>query len=298
MASHYELDVSVISGKNLKNVNWKNGDLRPYVVLWVDPATKVTTGVDQENDDDPIWDARVVVPIPPPSYGVNSIEDGALYVDVVHAVSGDEEGVNPLVGSAKLKLKEVIEEVGVGESITKTLKLKRPSGRPHGKLKVSICVREPVRHYPPPGGDAYRPHGMVYEESRRDFGGGYGTEPVGYPQYAAAGSQPGGGYPYYGGGGGAPPTSGYPYYGGGEGGAPPSSGYPYHGGDGQAYGAPGVVVEEKKESKFGGMGTGLAVGAVAGVLGGLAIAEGIDYVEDKFDDEVAEQVEEQLEDDE
>uniref|UniRef100_A0A2N9HYB1 Uncharacterized protein n=1 Tax=Fagus sylvatica TaxID=28930 RepID=A0A2N9HYB1_FAGSY len=38
----------------------------------------------------------------------------------------------------------------------------------------------------------------------------------------------------------------------------------------------------RQKSKFGGMGTGLAVGAVAGVLGGLAIAEGVDYVEDKI----------------
>ena len=44
----------------------------------------------------------------------------------------------------------------------------------------------------------------------------------------------------------------------------------------------GQQPEEKTKSKFGGMGTGLAVGAVAGVLGGLAIAEGVDYVEDKI----------------
>ena len=53
-------------------------------------------------------------------------------------------------------------------------------------------------------------------------------------------------------------------------------------------------MEEKKKSKLGGMGTGLAVGAVGGVLGGLALAEGIDALEDHFEDDAAEKVEDDL----
>jgi hypothetical protein len=53
-------------------------------------------------------------------------------------------------------------------------------------------------------------------------------------------------------------------------------------------------VEEKKKSKFGGMGTGLAVGAGAGVLGGVALVEGAEYLEDKIADDAAEKVEDDL----
>ncbi|KAL9324061.1 hypothetical protein ACSQ67_008918 [Phaseolus vulgaris] len=54
------------------------------------------------------------------------------------------------------------------------------------------------------------------------------------------------------------------------------------------------TAQEEKKSKFGGMGTGLAVGAVAGVLGGVALVEGADFLEDKIADDVAENVEDDL----
>jgi hypothetical protein len=76
----------------------------------------------------------------PPS---SQLEEAKLYIDVVHANAA--EGVKPLVGSAKLHLHEVVDDVGIGGKAIKSLKLKRPSGRPHGKLEVKVAVMEPHR---------------------------------------------------------------------------------------------------------------------------------------------------------
>lgn len=93
------------------------------------------------------------------------------------------------------------------------------------------------------------------------YGGPYAAPPSGYPYNAAPAP--------------APAAYGQP--------AQPSYGQP-------SYGQVQYGQEETKKSKFGGMGTGLAVGAVAGALGAFALAEGVEYVEDKIAEDVAEKV--------
>ncbi|KAF3335751.1 transcription elongation factor SPT5 [Carex littledalei] len=292
MGSRYEVEVTIESAKNLKNVNWRNGELKPYAVVWIDDGPKVASKVDVDNDEDPIWNEKLLVPLPPSS----RLEDAKLYIDVVHA--NPKEGVKPLVGSAKLHLSEVVDDVGIGGKAIKSLKLKRPSGRPHGKIEVKVAVKEPSRYYdqnaPPYGQSASRGYGEQY-------GRGYGEQYGGYGQpYAPPQPQPGYGYPA------AAPPSGYPYggppqpaYGSGSYAAPPAYSAPPAYGSGSydsygsgAYGA-APVQQDQKKGKLG-MGAGLAIGAVGGVLGGLALAEGIDYVEDKIEDNVAEKVEDDL----
>lgn len=270
MASRYEVEVTITSAKDLKNVNWRHGPNRPYAVLWVDPNKKCSTKVDDEGDTCPYWDETLAIPLLGPVD-----DDTTLFIDVVHA--GNEEDTKKLIGSAKLKLKDVINDVGLGERASLTLKLKRPSGRPHGKVDVKVAVRE--SRYSPPGAYHTPPYGVPPSGSRDypappTYGYPYGRPPQD-PYYATA-----------------PPPSGYPY---GAYNAPPAYGQPSYG----AYGAapPGGYygqVEEKKKSKFGGMGTGLAVGAVGGILGGLALAEGVDALEDHVADEAAEKVEDDL----
>ncbi|XVF50862.1 hypothetical protein PTKIN_Ptkin04bG0137700 [Pterospermum kingtungense] len=259
MASPHEIEVTLASAKDLKNVNWRHGPIRPYVVAWVDPNNKCSSKVDQEGDMFPFWDETIVIPLPAP---IN--EDTTLFIDVVH--SGSEEDTKPLIGSAKLKLREVLDEVGFGERHKKTLQLKRPSGRPQGKVEVKVLIREPRYHAPDP---YHAPPYGVSSPASRDY-------PAAPPSY--------GGYPY------SQPQN--PYYN-----TPPPAGYPY-GTSAYNYNAQGsggyYVKEEKKKSKFGGMGTGLAVGAVAGVLGGLALAEGVDALEDHIANEAAEKVEDDL----
>lgn len=262
MTSRYELDITIVSAQNLKNINWRHGPLKPYAVVWIDPNHKFSTHVDEKGDESPVWNKKLTVPLHDP------IEDSTLYIDIVHANA--EEDTKPLIGSAKVKLKDVVDEVGIGHEFADWVTLKRPSGRPHGKLEVKVEIKEPRYHAPDP----------------------YGVPP---PQHYAYPAPPpyGGNYAYpappiYGGNYAAPP-SGYPYpptYG-----APPQYGQPGYGGQ-PAYGGQPSYTEPKK-SKYG-MGTGMAVGAAAGLLGGLAIAEGVDYVEDQIAEDVAEKVEDDL----
>ncbi|KAG0461887.1 hypothetical protein HPP92_020363 [Vanilla planifolia] len=263
MATRYDVEVTILSARDLKNVNWRHGNLRPYAVAWIDQSAKCSTKVDIDHDTDPEWDEKLTIPLPPG----RSLRDATLFIDIVHADA--EENTKPLVGSTRLPLSEVVDEVGIGGKLERTIKLKRPSGRPQGKLDLRIVVKEPLMPYY----DPYAPpqtlpvHGQPY--GSRDF-----RDP-----YAYASPR---GYPY-----GAPPPAAYPYAG------PPAVGYQY-GGAQPAYDQ--TASGSRKSSKFG-MGTGLAVGAAAGVLGGLALAEGVDYVEDKFEDDVSEKVDEDLADD-
>ncbi|CAK9318251.1 unnamed protein product [Citrullus colocynthis] len=279
MASRYELEVKIQSARDLKNINWKYGTLKPYAVVWIDPKNKSSTKVDPEGDTSPYWDETLVIPFSSP------IEDATLHIDVVHVVDADED-TKPLIGSARLRLSEVVDDVGLGESSQRTLQLKRPSGRPQGKVEVKVTVREPRYRT----SDSYYapPYGVPPPGTARDFS----APPP--PPYADPYSAPPN--PYYS----TAPPSGYPY-GGYNAPAPygqsnygqPSYGQASYGqpayGDQAYYGQP----EEKKKSKYG-MGTGLAVGAVAGVLGGLAIGEGVDYLEDKIAEDAAERVEDDL----
>ncbi|XP_068640697.1 protein SRC2 homolog [Aristolochia californica] len=256
-----EVEVRIRSAKDLKNVNWRHGDLEPYAVVWVHPDAKCSTKVDPAGDTSPNWDETLTLPL-----GGLPIDDATLAVDIVHA--GAADGTKPLIGSARLPLRDVLDDVGLGERCFRTLKLKRPSGRPQGKLDLEITVREERYYQPPPP-----PPGYGYSYSR-DYAR---QPPVGYPYGAPP---PHAQSPY------AAPPVGYPYN-QAQATAPASAPYAY------GYGEYGRPEEGKKGSKFG-MGTGLAVGAVAGALGGLALAEGVSALEDKIADDAAERVEDDL----
>ncbi|PRQ50876.1 putative C2 domain-containing protein [Rosa chinensis] len=261
MASGHEVQVKLSSARDLKNVNWRHGPLKPYAVGWVEPRNKLSTKVDEDGDTSPEWDETLTIPIPGP---VN--DDTMLHIDIVHA--GAEPDTKQLVGSARLRLRDVVDDVGYEERASRTLHLKRPSGRPQGKVDVKVTVREPRYRVPEP---YYVPP--------------YGVPPAGSGGYHAPPPPPAYGDPY------AAPPQPPPVYGGTY--AAPPSGYPYNATPvaysqpaQPSYGQVQYGQEEKKKSKFGGMGTGLAVGAVAGALGAFALAEGVDYVEDKIADDV------------
>lgn len=160
MASRYELEVKIQSARDLKNINWKYGTLKPYAVVWIDPKNKSSTKVDPEGDTSPYWDETLVIPFSSP------IEDATLHIDVVHVVDADED-TKPLIGSARLRLSEVVDDVGLGESSQRTLQLKRPSGRPQGKVEVKVTVREPRYRT----SDSYYapPYGVPPPGTARDF---------------------------------------------------------------------------------------------------------------------------------
>ncbi|GLJ42093.1 hypothetical protein SUGI_0871670 [Cryptomeria japonica] len=274
-----DVDLTFISAKDLKNVNWRYGDLRPYAVVWVDPDNKVSSQVDREGDTKPSWNEKLTIPINRP------LQDAELTIEIIHEKASEQ--TKPLIGTARVRLSEILDEVGFDQRQERTLKLKRPSGRPQGKLEIAICLRErrwPEQQYPyqqPYGTRDYAP--APYPSQQYPYA--YGSNPPPQPYaYGYGSNPPPQQYPYA-----ANPPSQYPS---GPYGNPypqqapvsygASSGY----GSGPAYGE----TQKPKSSKFG-VGTGLAVGAVAGVLGGLALAEGAEYVEDKIADDAAEKVE-------
>lgn len=265
MASGHEVQVKLSSARDLKNVNWRYGPVKPYAVVWVEPRNKCSTKADDEGDTSPEWDETLTIPLLGP---VN--DDTMLYIDIVHA--GSEPDTKQLVGSARLRLHEVIDEVGFDERASRTLQLKRPSGRPQGKVDVKVTVREPRYRAPEP---YYAPpYGVPPAGS-----GGFHA-PAYVDPYAAPPPPPVYGGPY------AAPPSGYP-----NNAAPAAYGQPAQPSYGQpSYGQVQYGQEEKKKSKFGGIGTGLAVGAVAGALGAFVLGEGVEYVEDKIAENVAEKV--------
>jgi len=295
-----DVELTVLSARDLKNVNWRYGDLRPYAVAWVDPDIKVSTRVDQDGDTNPSWDEKLTIPV-----GNRPLEDAELTIEIVH--EKPSELTKPLVGTARIPLSQVLDEVGFEEKLERTLKLKRPSGRPQGKLVILIGLREkrwPEPQYAQPyGSRGYNPNYPAYPSQQYP----YANPPAGYANPPAGYANPPAGYPYsyqppnpyaqpspYGQPNPYPGSNPSPYGGSYYNEAPPvgssSGGYsaakatpaPY-------YGQP----EKPKSSKFG-MGTGLAVGAVAGALGGLALGEVVNYEEDKIEDRAAERVEDNL----
>ncbi|KAL6838484.1 hypothetical protein ACP4OV_031729 [Aristida adscensionis] len=301
MGSRYEVEVTVGSARELKNVNWRNGDLKPYAVVWVDSGAKCSTRVDLDGGESPAWEEKLLVPLPPAS----RLDDAVLYIDVVHANAA--EGVKPLVGSARLALRDVLSDAGVGGRASRSLRLKRPSGRPQGRLDVRVAVKEPSRYYDPTPypAPAYANHTSSRDPYAAPASAGYASGGAyGYGSGAGAGGY-GAAQPYA-----AAPPAGYPSS---YGAAPPAAAYgaaaapvaaygaaaPAAGGAPAAgYGAAPAVQQQQDGKKGGGkmgMGTGLAVGAAAGVLGGLALAGGASYLENKFEERVAERVEENLE---
>lgn len=294
MAAPQEMQVTFVSGKDLQNVNWRHGPIKPYAVVWVDPNSKLATKVDEKGDTCPTWNSTLVIPLLCP---IN--DDTNLYVDVIHA--GNEEKTKPLIGSAKLNLRDVLKDSGGYGEYEKSLKLKRPSGRPQGKVDVKVLIRGPGYHVP--------------VQSRATPSYGYPqSAPYGAPQPAPYGAHPATPYGAY------PPASygalsgyGYPYAQQPQNPYYPvaqQGGYSYNAynyiaqpqpvlygaptGHGQApYGATattgGGYYEDNnnKKKKFGGTGADMAMGAAMGVgvgaLGGLAIAEGLDALTDDAD---------------
>lgn len=174
MAARFEVEVKISSARDVDNVNSRNGPLKPYAVVWVDPKGKCCTKVDEKGDTAPSWNEKLVIPL----YG--PIEESTLFIDIVHAHA--TEGMNPLAGSAKLSLREVVDKVGIGNMTERSLELKNSSGRPHGKVKVEVTLRDPryraqdPYHAPPPAGSA---------PTSQPYGGSYGAPASGSFPYGA-----------------------------------------------------------------------------------------------------------------
>ena len=245
MASPYEVEVKLLSAKNLKNVNWRNGPNLPYVVVWVDPAQKRSTNVDNSGDTQPNWNEKLITPMPPST----SINNCIVFIDVLHLESNNKPPL--IIGSTQLPLNGI--KIDDLSGVNCTLMLKRPSGRPQGTVDVKVIIKNLAYHTPygvPPYGSPYcAAPGASLSVT---YGNPYNVAPpppVGYdypiaaPTYVAA----------------SRPRVGYPA-------APASAPYAY----GQSIQQGTQQGESEKSSQFG-LGTGLAVGAGAGLAVGVVV---------------------------
>ncbi|PWA37887.1 hypothetical protein CTI12_AA586080 [Artemisia annua] len=244
-----DLELTIISAKHLKNVNWRNGHLSPYVIFWLDPTHKLATKSDDSNNTKPVWNERFILPVQP---GPNP----ALTLEVFHSKPSDTN--KPLVDDV----------INSDDDGIRSFDLKRPSGRASGKIRLKMSIRDNYQFAPQ----------MQTSRPFTDRPGGYGgpSAPVDYvPPPPPQAQWPGG----YGGGGGAGPSAPVDYVKL----PPPPPQMPRtvdgYGGGGAGPSAPVDYAQYDQKQKSGKI--GLGVGGVVGGMSGLSIDDGLRYEEEK-----------------
>ncbi|XP_010487318.1 PREDICTED: formin-like protein 3 [Camelina sativa] len=152
MASSEPLDliVTVVSAKHLKNVNWRNGDLKPYVVLYLDQDQRLSTRSDDSASIKPVWNERITLPL------TRSVHESVLNIEVFHSNSNSSDLAKTLVGSVRFPLARLIDSDGsIIPELINSLELVRPSARPQGKIRLKLSIKDrpippPQQHPPPP----------------------------------------------------------------------------------------------------------------------------------------------------
>ncbi|KVI09915.1 neural Wiskott-Aldrich syndrome protein-like [Cynara cardunculus var. scolymus] len=293
-----DLEITIVSAKHLKNVNWRNGDLSPYAIFWLDPDRRLATKSDDSNSTKPVWNERFLIPLPSVSAAA------VLTLEIFHSKPSDTP--KPLVGTLRVPIDDLPNPED--STVIRTFELRRPSGRPSGKIRLKLALRErplpdyqvtpqPAYYYttaPPPSYGRYPPSQPPYGTSLPPppaVAPPAPSPPPPHPYHYGSYTDPYAGY-YQGGYYSQPPPPQTPRpftdrqssYGGGGG-----------GGSGSVSGGPSAPVDyaqyEQKQrpgkvASGPGLGTGLAVGAVAGGLAGLALDEGSRYEEEKIADRV------------
>ncbi|KAK6929454.1 C2 domain [Dillenia turbinata] len=273
-----ELDITIVSAKHLKNVNWRNGNLKPYAVFWIDPDRRLFTKPDESGSTSPVWNERFTLPINKPLDDPSCL----LTLEIFHSKPSDTP--KPLVGTLHFPLKNLVpsETEDPSSSEIRKFELVLPSGRPQGKIKVKMSIRE----RPLPDYHIAHQHPYYYSSAPSpplpDYRQ-YSSTPS--PYVSAPVSAPVSPYPY----------TGYSdtysgYYSGYYGPPPPLPPRPFFDRPVAGYGGPSAPVDysgyEKQKGGKLGVGSGLAVGAVGGALGGLTLEERMKYEEEKTENRV------------
>lgn len=287
MAMQRPLDLTLISAKDLKDVNFFS-KMEVYAEAWLsgDPRDRQRTATDRDGGKNPSWNnatLRFCVP------------DGPVDGLLLHVLLRCERALGDRdVGEVHVPVRELVSTPGSGKSAQfVSYEVRRPSGKPKGILNFSYKFGEPVvasapfpapyeapaTAYPAPGAAAaYTAPGAAsaYAAPAPAAGSSKADVPVtAYPAgtsaaYPAPGaSYPPTGYPAY------PPPPPQPYgYG-----APPPQGYGYPPPPAYGYGAPPVVQPQPpKKNKFGmGLGAGLLGGALGGLLIGDMVSDAADF---------------------
>ncbi|KAL2458535.1 Calcium-dependent lipid-binding (CaLB domain) family protein [Abeliophyllum distichum] len=120
----YNLDITIVNAKHLKNVNRRQGDHRPYIIFWVDPDRRLATKPDYSGTTRLVWNEHFVLPLSLPP------RDSLLTLVIFH--SRPSETSKPLVGTLRIELRDLLVDSNESSIRVKSFEVKRPSGRLRG----------------------------------------------------------------------------------------------------------------------------------------------------------------------
>ncbi|KAB1210648.1 hypothetical protein CJ030_MR6G009088 [Morella rubra] len=127
-----DLEITVVSAKHLKNVNWRNGEVKPYATFYLDPDHRHATRPDDSGSTRPVWNERFCLPLTRP------VHDSVLTLEIFH--SRPSETPKPLVGALRFSLTNLVGDSDDSTRPIRTLELLRPSGRPQGKVRLKLAL--------------------------------------------------------------------------------------------------------------------------------------------------------------
>ncbi|CAM6024854.1 unnamed protein product [Sphagnum balticum] len=253
-----EIELTIISAQDLKNVKSFGGKMSPYAVAWVYPNMKVPTPMAPSGGENPTWNANLKLVCEE-----RLVEQGNLVITI--DVYNHSSFSNKSIGSASLPLPQNMTGDGKSQgskngtqSKVISLPVRRPSGRVQGTLNVAVKLGELITNIPAAWGSSnvatdYNATGRGKNEPMTAYpAAGY---PAGFNLQGAGGSsnqQYAAAYPQY------PPqyaSQQVPYY-------PPA------GAGGGSYMQP---PPPPRRNGFGG--AGLGTGLLGGALGGLLLGD-------------------------
>ncbi|KAH7435293.1 hypothetical protein KP509_06G058200 [Ceratopteris richardii] len=128
------IELTIMAAEGLKNVSFLRSRMSPFAVAFVEPYSKQSTRVLTKGGKDPVWNDSMQIAIP---FRLLSDPVASLTLQVFN------EGAigTPVVGATQLLLQDLLRHAalkGNGEGDILTLQLFRPSGRPHGIIRIFL----------------------------------------------------------------------------------------------------------------------------------------------------------------
>ncbi|KAK6243062.1 hypothetical protein QUC31_009471 [Theobroma cacao] len=263
------LEINVISGKDLKDVNlFTKMDVYAVVSINGDHRTSQKTPVDKDCGSNPKWNYTM-------RFTVDEANARQNRLNLVFRLKSERQLGDKDIGVVQVPIKELLDHNNADEKVEQNVSysVRLPNGKAKGVLDFSYKFGEkfskPVPQPPVPGAEA-----MYVDKHGEKPAMAYPPPPVGYPGGSSGHPPPppAGAYP-------PPPhgMAGYPY-------PPPGGAYQPYGYPAPGYGYPGYPpaaqvgygyppVQKPQKPKKSGMGAGLGLGLAGGLLGGMLIGD-------------------------
>jgi hypothetical protein len=124
-----ELEVTVLSAQDLKNVKLTGGTMNPYCVAWIYPHTKVAGPVNNGGGVNPTWNATIKLPVEE-----SLLEQGNASLTI--EIYNHGRFSNKFVGSALVPLADIKSLQSRGSSY----QVRTKSGKNKGQINVAVKV--------------------------------------------------------------------------------------------------------------------------------------------------------------